>query len=147
LSDERFAQLSGAYEAEQAELRQQSALLRFGLDAFEADSEKAGKFIGIVRRYTEFDELSGAMLNEFVQKILVHAPDKSSGERVQQVDVYLNFIGKFDLPAEEEAPPSPEELAAREKRRQKLARQREANRRFYAKQKAKRERESRPKSA
>jgi hypothetical protein len=136
LSDERFTQLSGAYESEQAELRQQSTALRSELEAFEADSEKAEKFIGIVRRYTEFDALSTAMLNEFVQKILVHAPDKSSGERVQEVDVYLNFIGKFDLPIEEEAPPTQEELAAQEKRRKRLARQREANRRFYAKRKA-----------
>ena len=147
LSDERFTQLSGAYEAEQAELRQQSAILRDELEAFEADSEKAGKFIEIVRRYTEFDTLTGAMLNEFVEKILVHKADKSSGERVQQVDVYLNFIGKFDLPPVEEAPPTPEELEAREKRRRKLERQREANRRFYEKQKAKREAESQPQSA
>jgi hypothetical protein len=139
LSDERFTQLSGAYEAEQADLREQSARLRSELEAFEADNEKAGKFIDIVRRYTEFDTLSSAMLNEFVEKIVVHKADKSSGERVQQVDVYLNFIGKFALPTEEEPTPTPEELETREKRLRKLARQREANKRFYAKQKAKRE--------
>ena len=37
------------------------------------------------------------MLNEFVDKILVHAPDKSSGERVQEVKIYFKFIGKFDI--------------------------------------------------
>jgi DNA invertase Pin-like site-specific DNA recombinase len=146
LSDERFTQLSGAYEAEQAELRQQSVILRDELKAFEADNEKAGKFIDIVRRYTEFDTLSSAMLNEFVEKIVVHKADKSSGERVQQVDVYLNFIGNFKTPIEE-APPTPEELEAREKHLRKLAHQREANKRFYAKQKAKREQIEREKSA
>ncbi len=147
LSDERFTQLSGAYEDEQAELRQQSVILRTELEAFEADSEKAGRFIDVVRRYTEFETLTNAMLGEFVHKIMVHKADKSGGERVQQVDVYLNFIGRFDLPAVEEAPPTPEELEAREKRRKKLEKQREANRRYYEKQKAKREQQEAAKSA
>jgi hypothetical protein len=147
LSDERFTQLSGAYEQEQADLREQSAKLRAELDAWNADNEKADKFIGVVRRYTEFETLSNAMLNEFVDKIIVHKPDKSSGERVQQVDVYLNFIGNFAAPVEEEPPLTPEELEAQEKRRKKLERQREANRRFYAKQKAKREQQEAEKSA
>jgi len=98
LSDKRLAQLSGSYEQEQASLKEQSALLQDELNAFNADGEKAGKFIEVVRRYTEFDELSNAMLNEFIQKILVHEADKSSGERVQEVDVYFNFIGNFTLP-------------------------------------------------
>jgi DNA invertase Pin-like site-specific DNA recombinase len=141
LSDDRFAQLSGSYEQEQADLREQSARLQMELDAWNADSKKADKFIGIVRRYTAFDELSNAMLGEFVEKIVVHKADKSSGEREQQVDIYLNFIGKFDVPIEE-TPSTQEELDAQKKRRRKLAQQREANRRFYAKQKAKREQKS-----
>jgi hypothetical protein len=145
IPDERFTQLSGSYEREQAELKQQSSALQAELDAFNADSEKADKFIEIVRRFSNFDELTTPMLNEFIHKILVHEADKSSGERVQDVDVYFNFIGNFTLP-KEEVILTPEELAAQEKLREKRAKQREANKRWYAKQKEKREQEQ-PKTA
>ena len=136
LSDERFEQLSCAYESEQSELKAQNTSLQAELDAFNTDSVRADRFIEIVRRYTEFDTLTNAMLNEFVEKILVHEADKSGDERVQQVDIYFNFIGNFDITTDE-APPTPDELAAQEKRRKKLTQQREANRRWYAEQKRK----------
>ncbi len=56
------------------------------------------------------------------RKILVHAPDRSTGERVQEIEIYLNFIGKFEVPMPE---PTEEELAAEEKRRQKRIRDHE----------------------
>jgi len=57
----------------------------------------------LVKRYTDFSELTPAMLHEFVEKVIVHECDKSSGKREQRVDVYLNYIGQFELPAEAEA--------------------------------------------
>ena len=56
------------------------------------------------------------MLHEFVEKILVHAPDRSSGERTQEVEIYFKFIGQFEVPVAE---PTPEEQTAERKRRQK----------------------------
>ena len=49
---------------------------------------------------TDFTELTPAMLNEFVEKVVVHEADKSTGVRVQQVDIYLNYIGQFEVPSE-----------------------------------------------
>ena len=147
LSDERYEQMSGGYEREQVDLKQQRAVLQAELDAFNADSVKIDGFIALVRRYTNFEELTTPMLNEYIEKIVVYEPDKSSGERVQDIDVYFNFIGKYDLPQEE---PTADELEAREKRIAKLKKQREANKRHYAKKKAeqeKREQEQQPKSA
>jgi len=134
LSDERYEQLSGSYEIEQRELKVQSVELQAELENFNADSVKADNFIEIVRHYTEFEELTTPMLNEFIHRILVHEADKSSGERVQQVDIYFNFIGNFIVPMEE-IPPTAEELAEQEKHRKKLEYQREANRRWYDKKK------------
>jgi hypothetical protein len=68
--------------------------------------------------------------------MLVHEADKSSGERVQKVEIIFNFIGRFVAPSEPPAPPTEEELAAEEKRRARLAGQREANCRWYTKKKA-----------
>ena len=75
------------------------------------------------------------MIYEFVDKIVVHKPDRSSGERTQEVDIYLKFIGKFDVPIPE---PTPEELAEQEKQRKLREKQREYSRRSYEKKKQKR---------
>ena len=138
LSDKRFEQLSADYEREQAELETQNELLTAEIAAFNEDSEKSARFIELVRRYTQFDELTTTMLNEFISRIVVHEADKSSGERVQDIDVYFNFIGRF-TPPQEEYIPTMEELAEAEKRRQRRAKQREANQRWYAKKKAEQE--------
>ena len=74
------------------------------------------------------------MINEFIEKIIIHEADRSSGERNQQVDIYLNFIGKF---TPHEVEPSPEEIAEEERAKAKRAEHREAQRRYAAKQKLK----------
>ena len=98
LTEKRFEQLSGGYESEQAELEKQTAGLRTELNAFDTDSIRADKFMELTRRYTDFTELTPAMLHEFIEKVVVHEADKSSGVREQRVDIYLNYIGRFDVP-------------------------------------------------
>lgn len=134
LTDKRFELLSQEYEQEQTELEQSIVQLQAELDGFHADSAKADKFIELVKRHTDFSELAPQMIAEYIEKIVVHEADKSSGERNQQVDVYLNFIGKFEVPAPE---PTAEEIEAEEKARRKRAQCREAQRRYAAKQKKK----------
>ena len=108
LPEQRFEQLSGGYETEQAGLERQTAGLREELDRFDADSERGEKFMELARRYGDFSELTPAMLHEFIEKVVVHEADRSSGRREQDVDIYLNFIGRFDVPSwyeiEEEEP-------------------------------------------
>ena len=98
LSQKRMEILIADYEQEQEGLEQRIAQLQEGLDRFEDDSDKSGKFIAIVRKYTDITELTATVLNEYVSKIVVFEADKSSGRREQQVDIYLNFIGKFSVP-------------------------------------------------
>ena len=132
LTDKRFELLSTDYEREQAELEASLETMQVELDSFQADGERADRFIEIVKRYTDLSELTPAMINEFVEKIVVHEADKSSGEREQQVDIYLNFIGKLDVPLPEV---SIEELAEQEREQEKRARHREAQRRYLEKKK------------
>lgn len=138
LTEKRFGQLSGSYETEQAELETLTAGLRAELDAFSSDSVKGEKFIDIVSRYTDFAELTPQMLNEFVEKIIVHEADKSSGERHQQVDIYLNIIGKFEVPEEYDGLT---EAEREEQRRiaEKRARKRAYNRKWNAKKRQEKE--------
>ena len=122
LSDERFTQLADTYELEKDELQRRTAATKKELETFDIDSANVERFLELVGRYTRFDELTTPMLNDFIDKVLVHKPDRSGGERQQEVDIYLNYIGRFDLPP---AKLSPEEIAAEEKRLAKKKRQHE----------------------
>ena len=122
LEEKRFEMLSAGYEKEQDELEQALASDQANLDQFNENTDRADKFLALAKKYTDFSELTAPMIHEFVEKILVHAPDRSTGERVQEINIYLNFIGKFEVPMPE---PTEEELAAEEKRRQKRIRDHE----------------------
>lgn len=132
ISEKRFEMLSGEYEQEQETLELAIAQEQAELDAFEADTAKVDQFLALARKYTDFSVLTPPMIYEFVDKILVHAPDRSSGERTQEVDIYLKFIGKFDVPLPE---PTLEELAEMEKVHQRRAYYREKARRAREKKK------------
>ena len=73
------------------------------------------------------------MLNEFIDKIIIHAPYRDEVDRFQQIDIYFNFIGQFELPKVE---PTPEELAEIEKQRQRRLRNKLYTRRYREKKKA-----------
>jgi hypothetical protein len=107
LTAKRFEMLSTQYEAEQETLQKQIQSLQADLDRFADESGKAEQFISLVRKYTEFDELTGTMLNEFVSRINVHEASKVNGRRSQRVEVVLNFIGEFSLPNDNADEPEP----------------------------------------
>ena len=147
LTDKGFELLSQEYEQEQTELEQSVLRLQAELDSFNANSARADKFIELVKKHTDFSELTPQMIAEYIEKIVVHEADKSSGERQQQVDIHLNFIGRFEVPTPE---PTAEEIAAQEKAFRKREQRREAQRRYAAKQKQKQqeqEKQARKKSA
>ena len=97
LTDERFAKMSADYEQEQASLRESVTKLRNTVEACEQQSVNMDSFLKLVRKYTVPDKLFPELLNTFVEKIVVHAPDKSSGHRTQQIDIHYNFIGEISF--------------------------------------------------
>ena len=105
LSAKRFEILSGEYESEQEDLERQIAELQEELAAFDTGCDNAERFIRLIRRYTEIPELTGTILNEYIDKILVHEADRSTGRREQDVDIFFNFIGQFALPGQLEPEP------------------------------------------
>ena len=100
LTAERFGKLSDSYEQEQANLKRSTKALRSTTSEAETKEDNVQEFLKIVRKYTEPSELTPEMLRELVEKVVVHAPDKSSGHRVQRIDVYYNFIGEVDFSPE-----------------------------------------------
>jgi len=98
LTEKWFEQLSKGYESEQRELETKTEEIRAELAQFENDGVRADKFMELVKRYTDFSELTPTMLHEFVEKVVVYKADRSSGRREQRIDIYLNYIGQFELP-------------------------------------------------
>ena len=129
IGEERFDTLLAGYEQEQAVLRQSIAEGESALGSFEQDTANVEHFLDLAKKYTNFSELTTPMINEFIDKIVVHAPDRSTGDRVQEVDIYLKFIGKFDAPMPE---PTPEEIAEQERLQKERIRSRERYRRLKA---------------
>jgi hypothetical protein len=119
LPEARYDLLSAEYEQEQAELKAALDVNSASLEQFNADTERVDQFLALVKKYTDFPELTPTMVNEFIEKIVVHGPGRDEyGDRCMEVEIYLNFIGKFDVPPEE---PTPEELAEEETRHRKRA--------------------------
>ena len=102
ISHERFLKLSADYEAEQRELTEQVKTWREAVETFEQDQADFASFAAIVRKYVGIRELTPTIVNEFVKKIIVHAPDKSSGHRRQKIELVWNFIGEVNLPGDDQ---------------------------------------------
>ena len=97
---ERYRQMTEQYETEQKALKASLAEDQSKVDSYTDDTDRAERFLAVARQYTDFTVLTDDMILAFVDKILVHAPEKIDGQRVQEVEIHLNHIGKIDLPAD-----------------------------------------------
>lgn len=111
ISDERFTKLSTDYELEQKNLITENAILETELAKSEETVNGVERFLEVVRSYTEITELSARVVNDLIDKIVIHTPDKSSGHRVQQVDIYYTAVGVIDIPQHIQVKPNIQEIA------------------------------------
>ena len=96
ISHERFLKLSAEYEAEQKELTEKVKADREIVTTYEQDRADFDSFAAVIRKYVGIRELTPTIVNEFVKRIIVHAPDKSSGHRKQRIEIVWNFIGELE---------------------------------------------------
>ena len=96
ISHERFLKLSSEYEAEQKELTAFVKTEQAAVDTYEQDRTDFDSFASVIRKYVGIRELTPTIVNEFVKKIIVHAPDKSTGHRRQRIEIVWNFIGELE---------------------------------------------------
>ena len=115
LPDKRYQILSKQYETENASLEAEILDLEESLKAFSKEELSSKKFLDLIKKYKDFEELTTPMLIEFIDKILIHERDiKGAIDSPQTIEIYFNFIGKFDLPQEKiEKTPEEIELEAR----------------------------------
>lgn len=137
LPDKRYEMLSAGYEKEQAELEQSIKACREQLTQYDEDTDRTEEFLALVHKYTDITELTPVIINEFVDKILVHKAEKIDGERVMEIEIYLNFIGKVELPAQELTEEELAEIKEKQRLRERSAMyQRRRRAKFMPKTKA-----------
>lgn len=137
IPEKHFSELLTGYDTEQETLDTEIAELQTAIDTYNTDSVRADKFMELVKRHTEFKEFSASLLNEFIEKVIVHEAVKVNGKREQRVDIYLNFIGKFEIPLTEEEQEEAPIRTSKKKLRQEMTeeqvqRERERDKKRYA---------------
>ncbi|MFS9374824.1 recombinase family protein [Streptococcus infantis] len=96
ISDERFVKLSQSYEEEQKQLQTSISDLTEKLTKQQEDSLNISKFMARISKYTELPELTVEIVNELIDKIVIHKPTGTKRNRIIQIDIYYNFIGKLN---------------------------------------------------
>lgn len=99
IPDKHFERLLAEYDSEQSGLEGRIEEIKDNIAEYEKNTVRTDKFMEVVRKYQNCEEITTPMLNEFIEKIVVHEADKSGGRknRKQKVDIYFNFVGQIDL--------------------------------------------------
>ena len=97
ISTDRFDKLSSEYEQEQKKVKQTIVELQTLIDTGEQTELDLQQFLENVRKYTDPKELTSELLNDLVDKIVIHAPDKSSGKRKQKIEIYYKSAGIINI--------------------------------------------------
>ena len=124
LPDARYEALDAQYAKEQDALNAEITELEKAVTGYEQSRKSAEKFIALIDKYENFDTLTNIMLNEFVEKILVHErARKGSQDTTQEIEIYFNFLGRYIPPSLQPVPLTPEEqeeLRKKEERKDRL---------------------------
>ena len=124
LPDARYRALDAQYAKEQDALEIEIAELEKAVTGYEQSQKSVEKFIALIDKYENFDTLTNTMLNEFVEKILVHErARKGSQDTTQEIEIYFNFLGRYIPPSLQPVPLTPEEqeeLRKKEERKDRL---------------------------
>lgn len=134
IPNNRYEILNNQYETEQLTLSKEIKDLEIAISRYEKETDRARKFISLISRYENFDELTTTMINEFIEKIIIHERDrKGSQTSKQKIEIYFNFIGNYEVPKEEL---SEEERSKLEEEERKINERRDRLHQNYLKRKA-----------
>ena len=98
LSRERYEKMAHGYEEEQERLISEVDILEKRVENEEEINNNMDSFLEVVHRYIDVPELTPTIVNEYIEKIIFFAPDKSSGHRQQKIQIIWNFLEEIDIP-------------------------------------------------
>ena len=146
LLERQFNRLMTEYDTEQSNLEQRISELETATERISTKAVQIDKFVRLVKKYRDFEELTTPMLNDFIEKVVIHEAEggRTKDRTTQQVDIYFNFIGNFVLPLSEdevealqsEEARRAEEIAERKRKSSKKSTQKRNQKRAEIKAKA-----------
>lgn len=97
ITEKHFERLFKKYDEEQSDTENKMKIYQKEIDDYSQSKADTGKFLRMIKKYTDFETLTTPMLNEYIEKIIVHEATgaRKGKDRKQQVDIYFNFIGKI----------------------------------------------------
>lgn len=95
ISEERFRKLADSYESEQAELNGKVAELRNVLNTQTESAENINNFLTAIQKYTKLETLTPHLVNELIDKIIVHQPIGRGKNRQVTIELHYRFIGEL----------------------------------------------------
>ena len=98
ISDDRFRNLSFNYDKEQQELKLKIEQLSKDIENTEKKETDITQFISNVKKYTDIDHLTAEILNELIEKIVIHQQEKIAGKKTQEIDIYYRGVGIISFP-------------------------------------------------
>lgn len=104
LPDEQYHKLLGKYQDEHTALKEQTRYMEAVVNEEDANEMDVNNFLKVVHKYTRINQLTPAILREFIHHIVVHHRELLGKETVQKVAIHFNFIGEVNLPTYEERP-------------------------------------------
>ena len=90
--------MAADYEAEQERLKFEIEVIEEWVEQREEMNDGLDAFIALTQKYVDVEELTQTIVNEYIKKIIVYAPDKSNGKRKQKVKIFFNFVDDVEIP-------------------------------------------------
>lgn len=100
ISEARYQAMAPGYETEQASLQERVSRLREQLAHTQEVQDNVEQFVPLIQKYTDIQELTPHILNELIEKIVVHEKKvEEDGSKSQMVEIHYKFVGCIDLSA------------------------------------------------
>lgn len=98
LSDLRFQKLSAQYETEQAEIQRLASSLVQEIENETEQIADVGRFLQLADRYSDLQELDASTVNELIDRIVIHSPERIGGRKHVTIEIYFTYVGKIRIP-------------------------------------------------
>ena len=98
ISKEKYKKMTADYEAEQERLKLEIETTEEWVEQRQTMGDDLDAFIALTKKYVDVTELTQTIVNEYIKKIIIHAPDKSGGKRRQKVEIIFNFVDEVEIP-------------------------------------------------
>ena len=93
-----YKKMTSDYEAEQERLKLEIETTEEWVEQRQTMGDDLDAFIALTKKYVDVTELTQTIVNEYIKKIIIHAPDKSDGKRRQKVEIIFNFVDEVEIP-------------------------------------------------